>query len=164
MAGLIITGGNSSIEFIPSVNPRAGNFTSIVDTDHTNLASSFQLALAMFPADANKRIVLLSDGQENAGNAIDEATIVSANHVPIDVVPLDSSPGREVFIKEFTIPEHVSKDEPFDAKIILESTEPSDVKMQFYRNSSLVGEKKNISKSREEHFFYSSKDRREWFL
>ncbi len=157
MAGLIITGGNSSIEFIPSVNPRAGNFTSIVDTDHTNLASSFQLALAMFPADANKRIVLLSDGQENAGNAIDEATIVSANHVPIDVVPLDSSPGREVFIKEFTIPEHVSKDEPFDAKIILESTEPSDVKMQFYRNSSLVGEKKISLKAGKNIFFIPQK-------
>jgi hypothetical protein len=63
MAGLIITGGNSSIEFVPSLNPVAGNFTSIVDTDHTNLASSFQLALAMFPADVNKELSF-SDGQE----------------------------------------------------------------------------------------------------
>jgi len=157
MAGLIITGGNSSIEFVPSMNPVAGNFTSIVDTDHTNLASSFQLALAMFPSDVNKRIVLLSDGQENAGNAIDEATVVSANHVPVDVVPLNSSPGKEVFIKEFTIPEHVSKDEPFDAKIVLESTAPSDVKIQFYRNSRLAGEQKLSLKSGKNVFFIPQK-------
>ncbi|MEQ8168030.1 MAG: VWA domain-containing protein [Candidatus Eremiobacterota bacterium] len=157
MAGLIITGGNSSIEFVPSLNPRAGNFTSIVDTDHTNLASSFQLALAMFPADANRRIVLLSDGQENTGNAIDESTIVSANHVPVDVVPLDNSLEREVFIKEFTIPDHVSKDEPFDAKIVLESTVPSYVKMQFYRNSSLAGEKKLSLKAGKNIFFIPQK-------
>jgi uncharacterized membrane protein len=157
MAGLIITGGNSSIEFVPSINPKAGNFTSIVDTNHTNIASSFQLALAMFPADANKRIILLSDGQENTGNSLNEAAIVSANHVPVDVLPLDSSMEREVFIKEFSIPEKVSKDEPFDAKIVLESTVPSDVKMQFYRNSSLAGEKKLSLKPGKNVFFIPQK-------
>ncbi|MEQ8189514.1 MAG: VWA domain-containing protein [Candidatus Eremiobacterota bacterium] len=157
MAGLIVTGGNSSIEFVPSVNPGVDNFSSVVDTNHTNIAGSFQLALAMFPADANKRIVLMSDGQENAGNAINEATIVSANHVPVDILPLDSSLEREVFIKDFTIPEHVSKNEPFDAKIVLESTILSDVKIQFYRNSALTGEKKLSLKPGKNVFFIPQK-------
>ncbi len=72
-------------------------------------------------------------------------------------MPLNSSPGKEVFIKEFTIPEHVSKDEPFDAKIVLESTAPSDVKMQFYRNSRLAGEQKLSLKSGKNVFFIPQK-------
>ena len=43
------------------------------DPEHTNLASAMKLAQASFPEDAAKRIVIVSDGNENMGNALDQA-------------------------------------------------------------------------------------------
>jgi len=61
----------------------------------TNIAEAVRLGLAMFPADTAKRLVLVTDGNETAGNVIDavKQTIVSASNRPavrssdIDVAP-----------------------------------------------------------------------------
>jgi len=139
-AGLIVFGGNSYVEFIPSDRPSVSEFTSLIDTNHTDISQALRLALAMFPADSNKRILLLTDGRENMGDSLGEALLVASNRVPVDVVPIDSTLEIEVFIRDFHIPETVNIDEPFEARIILESTGDIPVKLQFYRDGKLMGE------------------------
>ncbi len=56
--------------------------------DVTDIAQAFRLALASFPADTARRIVLLTDGNENAGDVMHEVAIAEANHVSVDVVPM----------------------------------------------------------------------------
>ena len=152
-AGLVVFGGNSFVEFIPSKNPSVLDFTSVVDRGHTDLSAALRLSLAMFPADANKRIVLFSDGMENRGDVLSEALLVVSNSVSVDSVPLDSSLEKEVFLSEFNIPEVVRIDEPFEAEITLKSTQASTVKLQFYRDSRLMGEEELSIKEGKNVFF-----------
>ena len=86
----IVFGRRPRLELPPSDAPRF-NFhevASTVDGNYTDIAAAIKLALASFPEGSGKRIVLLSDGNENLGNAEEQARIARQNGVQIDVVPL----------------------------------------------------------------------------
>lgn len=59
-----------------------------IDGNYTDIAGAIKLALASFPEDTGKRIVLVSDGNENLGDAEAQAQLAKQNGVQIDVVTL----------------------------------------------------------------------------
>src|SRR5439155_8005768 len=61
---------------------------STIDNNYTDIGAAIKLALASFPEGTAKRIVLMSDGNENMGNAEEQAKLAKHNGVQIDVVPL----------------------------------------------------------------------------
>lgn len=69
----------------------------------TDLASALTLARSI-PVGEQRRIVLLSDGAENAGQAIEQADQAAIDGVPIDVVQLGGVDATDVRIDEITGP------------------------------------------------------------
>ncbi|HEU5431918.1 MAG TPA: VWA domain-containing protein, partial [Thermomicrobiales bacterium] len=61
--------------------------TAPANPDYTDIGSALALARAL-PLGGARRIVLLSDGAENVGRALDQAAQAAADGIPIDVVPL----------------------------------------------------------------------------
>jgi hypothetical protein len=55
------------------------------DQYYTDLGGAIKLALASFPESTSKRIVLLSDGNENLGNVEDQIRLAKLNNVQVDV-------------------------------------------------------------------------------
>src|SRR4030042_1872136 len=78
LGGIIAMGRSSLVEWPVSDKEGFQHFLSVVDPDHTSLAEGLRLARALFPQDARKRIVLRSDGQENLGDAVEEARFLRA--------------------------------------------------------------------------------------
>src|SRR5262249_16181967 len=70
-AGVICFGRNARLVVPPSTSPRLDFLVGDHDIDPTrsDIAKALQLALASFPEKGSKRIVLISDGNENLGNA-----------------------------------------------------------------------------------------------
>lgn len=68
--------------------------------DGTNIESALRLARALIPSDAMGRIVVLSDGNQTAGDAGRAARDLSGGSrpVPIDVIPLTYALKDEVYI------------------------------------------------------------------
>jgi len=95
---------------------------SLVDPEYTDLASAMQLALALFPSDAAKRVVLVTDGNQNMGNAREQALALADAGVGIDVAPIFSATRGEVAIEKLAIPSNVRRGQPFDMKIVLNNT------------------------------------------
>ncbi|RMD79756.1 MAG: VWA domain-containing protein, partial [Chloroflexi bacterium] len=87
-AAIVVFGGNALVERAPDSDRRLGRITSIPITNRTNIEAAIQLGMALFPADSQKRLVLLSDGGENSGRAIDVARLAASRGIPIDVVDL----------------------------------------------------------------------------
>ena len=79
LAGVIVFGKAARVEVPPTpyFSPMLG-IESVVDTEYTDLAAAIKLALATFPEDTARRIVLLSDGNENRGNALEQALAASS--------------------------------------------------------------------------------------
>ena len=74
-AGVVVFGRDAAVE-IPPFDDNVQleqTIESVVDPEYTNLAAAMKLAQALFPEDAAKRIVLMSDGNQNLGNAVEQA-------------------------------------------------------------------------------------------
>ena len=74
-AGVIVFGRDAEVE-VPPVDfdiQLAPRIESLLDPDYTNLAGAMQRAMSLFPHDAAKRVVLVTDGNENQGNVLEQA-------------------------------------------------------------------------------------------
>lgn len=77
---------------------------AIIDPDHTDVAAAIRTAVAAMPQAGRKRIVLFTDGNENAGAALAEAAGAKSAGVRIDCLPIRYSYTREVMIEKVSVP------------------------------------------------------------
>jgi uncharacterized membrane protein len=104
-AGLVLFGRQALVERPPSGERTLGTLMLTPDGARTNIAEAVQLALALLPAEGQRRIVLLSDGAENAGDALAAARVAAAGGVPLDVLSLaDPAQGPDTQITGLTLP------------------------------------------------------------
>src|ERR1041385_7944859 len=69
-AGVIVFGTDASIDRLPNEKIQFDKVEAVVDTQRSDLASAIRLATAAFPETGQKRMVLMSDGNENVGDAM----------------------------------------------------------------------------------------------
>ncbi|HVX14967.1 MAG TPA: VWA domain-containing protein [Pirellulales bacterium] len=122
--GVIVFGREAVIEVPPfdesvQLSPRV---ETPLDPESTNLAGALKLAQATFPEDAAKRIVIVSDGNQNMGDALDQARHVTDAGVGIDVQPVLSQSRSEILVEKVTLPPDVRKGQPFDLRVVVNNT------------------------------------------
>ncbi|MEX0675986.1 MAG: VWA domain-containing protein [Pirellulales bacterium] len=125
-SGVIVFGREAAVESPPLVG-RAhlpARFESAVDPEATNLAAALRLAQAVFPADAAKRVVVISDGNETTGDALAQAQRLAELGIGIDVLPLSRGGSRDVAVEKFVLPADIRQAAPFEARVVLNSTPP----------------------------------------
>ena len=100
----------------------AGN----LDPNETDIAAALKLAIASFPEGTSKRIVLISDGNENRGNALAQALIAKKNGIEIDTIPLGTSKSKhsEVYIQSVDAPPSIKEGERIPIRVIIRNTHP----------------------------------------
>ncbi|MFQ3662418.1 MAG: VWA domain-containing protein [Chloroflexaceae bacterium] len=94
-AAVVVFGTNAAVERAPQPPAPLARLTSVVVGNRTDIAEALLLGLALLPADAQKRLVLLSDGAQNLGDAVEAARLAALRGVPIEVVPLAAEAGPD---------------------------------------------------------------------
>jgi len=140
-AGLIVFGERPMVEEVPSASLKVGEVFSVVETSSTDIGAAVRLALSTFPDDAQKRIVLLTDGNETRGSVREAARHATAAGVPIDVVPLTYRHENEVVLDELTLPRKVERDEPFQVRVNVASLGPSTANLKLFCDGKVIGTK-----------------------
>jgi uncharacterized membrane protein len=128
-AGLIVFGRRPHLELPPSDAPRF-NFREVqsqVDGNYTDIGAAIKLALASFPEKTGKRIVLMSDGNENLGNAEEQARLARENGVEIDVLPLAAGHRKEneVLVQSIEAPPLVEQGAHLPIRVLVRSYNPN---------------------------------------
>ena len=123
-AAVIVFGSDAAIEVAPLDDnlPLAGRLeTSIYDLrpDATNLAQALKLAQATFPEDSSRRIVIVSDGNENEGDAQSLIQVFEEEGISVDVAPVQLTQRAEVEMDKISIPSDTRKGQPFDASVVI---------------------------------------------
>lgn len=77
-----------------------------VDGSFTDIESGLALARAL-PVGGSRRIVLVSDGAENLGTALDQVSQAATDGIPIDVLPLPGVSGDDLRVEGATAPEAI---------------------------------------------------------
>jgi uncharacterized membrane protein len=129
-AGVIVFGREAAIEIPPFDDdiPVSGSFESFLECrDATNLEAALKLAQASFPEDTAKRIVIVTDGNENLGNARIVAPALANNGIGIDIVPVRLTTRAEVAVEKITIPPDLRRGTPFEVRTILNNFMAQDV-------------------------------------
>lgn len=121
-AGVVVFGADAVLERAVGPERSLPEPSSVVDRSHTNLAAAIRLGVAALPTDAARRIVLLSDGNENLEQAATAARFAASARVPIAVVPLASASGAEALIRAVETPQYLREGEAFSSRITIESS------------------------------------------
>jgi hypothetical protein len=90
--------------------------------EQTKLADGVQMAMAIAPPNTAVRILLISEGNETAGDLKETARIAAINRIPIDVLPLRYEYDREVIFKRLAAPTKARSGETISLRFILNST------------------------------------------
>ena len=111
--GIVAVGRNALVEQSVKSQIDFTHFESTPDTNYTDLAAGLRLAAAILPADTQRHIVLLTDGQQNLEDALQEAQLLQQEGIRLDVVPLPTTTGPEARVDNLTAPTQLHTNERF---------------------------------------------------
>lgn len=136
-AGVLVFGGDSNIEQFVSAKVQFEGLNTMPVTSETNLEQAVQTALSLYPEYSSKRLVLLTDGGENAGDLSRMSSSLLAAQVDVQVEKWDSTPGEEVYLSNLSVPEKISIGETFSVDVEVESTVHTGARLQLYNDNTL---------------------------
>ncbi len=142
LAGVLVFGGEAAIETRPNPQLDLALIRAVVGSQRTDIASAIRLGTAAFPETGQKRLVLLSDGNENVGDAFSALTAARPLGVTLDALPLGVSRGSDVSVRKLSVPAGLKKGTTFDVKIVVQSDEAQTGTMRLYLNETYLGEQK----------------------
>ncbi len=118
---IINIGAEARVRGMPDTHTLVDPGTAVVNLDATNLADGLRKAMAIAPKDTAVRIILVSDGNENVGNATAVANIIRSNGIPIDVLGLKYEHQKEVLFDRIVAPSHARKGQNITVNMVLRS-------------------------------------------
>src|SRR6266850_3034532 len=140
--GVIVFGTDASIETTPNSAVDLQKIQAVVGTDRSDLAAAIRLGTAAFPENGQKRLVLLTDGNENIGDAM--GAVLAAEHlkVSVDVIPLGVSRANDVSVERLQVPSKLKKGQAFEVKIFVQADRAGPATIRLYRKEQFLGEQK----------------------
>jgi len=141
--GVVVFGSEASIETMPAAAVDLQKIQAVVGAERTDLAAAIRLGTAAFPETGQKRLVLLTDGNENAGDAMAAALAgFQQLGVSLDVVPLGVSRGNDVSVQKLQVPPKLKKGQAFEIKIFVQAEQAAPATVRLFRNEQFLGEQK----------------------
>src|SRR5262245_4764392 len=139
-AALLTTLARSASEGERPGNPEQPNAAS----QGTNIESALEAAVASTPPGYVPSVVLVSDGNENLGDALKAALKAG---LPISTVPLATRSDPEVQVAAVTLPAQVRQGEPFYVEVVINSNHDDEGIVTVYRGAhEVVRETRQIKK------------------
>jgi uncharacterized membrane protein len=105
----------------------------------TNLFQAIQLAQAALPPGQANRVVLLTDGRQNAGNALAAAQAAKDAGIDLHYVRAPLTFSQEVVAESLVLPQEVKYGEPFQAKVVAWSYKDTQGRVSLFRNGEFLG-------------------------
>lgn len=139
-AGVVVFANGAAIETTPNARLDLQKIHAVVGTERSDLASAIRLGTAAFPETGQKRLVVLSDGNENIGDALGAVASARSLGVSIDVVPLGVTRGGDVSVQKLGIPSKLKTGQTFDVGIFVQSDTNRAATLRLFQNDRYLGE------------------------
>ncbi len=138
--GVIVFGNGASIESTPNPRVDLQKIHAVIGTERTDIASAVRLGTAAFPESGQKRLVLLSDGNENVGEAVGAVLAARALGVSVDVVPLGIARQGDVSVQKLGVPANLKQGQTFEVKIFAQADRARTANLRLFRNDQFLGQ------------------------
>ena len=104
VAGIVAFGKDALVERLPSELEEIDRIASAPVQSATDIGAALRLATALFPDDAQKRIVLLSDGNDTTGSGQAEGALAASRGVEIETRQIGLGDVDEVVVERLVTP------------------------------------------------------------
>lgn len=135
---IIAVDGVASVEQLFDNTVELSGLSAAIDPDLSNLAGGLRLGAALFPENTARRIVILTDGNENVGSVLTEADQLVATGIPVDVVPLRFRHDNEVIFEQLIAPPTAELEETINLQMVVRAQRPLRGKLSIYNNDELI--------------------------
>lgn len=139
-AAIVLFGADAWIERGMSSFRDLAPFSVRVRTAGTNIENAIRLGLSLFPPDAAKRLVLISDGKQTAGDAETAARLARALNVRLDVVPLQSVAGIDAAIERVDAPQRASIGQTIPLEVVVRSNAAMQAQLTVFSGPQVVAQ------------------------
>lgn len=150
--GLLVFGTEAALETEVNRVLDKVKIDAVVPTERTDIAAAIRLGTAAFPETGMKRLVLLSDGNENLGDAMTALLSARPLGVRLDVVPLGVQRTNDISVQRLSLPNRVKKGQTFDAKIFVNADRAQSAALRIVQNQQVLGER-TVQLSRGKNLF-----------
>ncbi|RJX40695.1 VWA domain-containing protein [Paenibacillus pinisoli] len=111
----------------------AYTFRTALNDRHTDLARGLQMGASLLGREGG-RIILLSDGEQNAGDALRQARLLKEAGIQVDTVFMASGHQRDAAINELVVPVSVKQGETFSLQLAVQSTFEGEAEIRLYED------------------------------
>jgi Ca-activated chloride channel homolog len=124
--GLVVFDAVAAASAMPTRADPTDRSLDVRYAEGTDIAQALRLAAAMLPADASGRLLLISDGNQTAGDALRVAdSLATGVPVPVDVVPVRYRVEREVLVERVDAPPSAAAESTITVRMVLRATAPA---------------------------------------
>ncbi len=138
-AALLTFDGQANIEQLPA-RPGADGGVHVPlplpdgrRPDKTNIAQGIRIATACALEDTNNRVLIISDGNQNVGDARAEAQTAKANNISVDVLPVRYERGADVVFDQLRAPPYANLHERISLRMMLRSSARTSGRIVLFR-------------------------------
>ena len=137
-----------------------------VGHDGTDIAAAIEAAAAAMPPEYVPRILLLTDGNQTRGDALQAALATASrgrrgNPIPITTIPLPTRDDPEVQMSAVKVPAQVREGEPFYVEVVIDSNHEDEGLIEVFRGAHKVLSETKPLKKGENRFRFPQSIQRE---
>ncbi len=138
VAGIVAFGREALVERLPSELTEIDRLASAPVKSATDIGAALRLATALFPDDAQKRIVLLSDGNDTGGGGQAEAALAATQGVRLETRRIGPGNIDEVLVERLTTPSTARLGESVSAVAEIRSSVAQPATVRLFVDGALV--------------------------
>ena len=139
-AGVILFGDNAKVDKIIDNKASYKSLNSSPVSTATNIQSAVETAITLFEDGTSKRIVLITDGEENKGDILKSIPLINAENIDLKVYKVSGESGNEIYVDNVTIPDNIAIGEEFSVQIDLQSNYSTSAKLTLFSGREKIRE------------------------
>jgi uncharacterized membrane protein len=138
-AGIVAFGGEALVERLPSELKQLDGIASVPARSATDVGGALRLAAALFPDETQKRIVLVSDGNDTTGRGQSEAALAAARGVQVETHVVGIGAADEVLVERVRTPATARAGEEIEAEVVIRSSVAQRATVRLFGDGAQVG-------------------------
>ena len=144
VAGIVAFGKEALVERLPSDLAEIDRIASAPVRSASDIGGALRLATALFPDDAQKRIVLLSDGNDTTGTGQAEAALSATRGVRIETRQIGLGASDEVLVERASSPSTTRLGEDIEIVSEVRSSVAQPATIRLFVNGIQAGEAQRL--------------------
>ena len=156
-AGVVAFGDNSLIESFVSKDSVFNKIETEPRGIYTDIENALTTSVSLLPQNSKKRVVLITDGEENEGNSSKLASSIIGENIDFKVYRIEREIGKEAAVESITVPKRLRVGEEFSIVAVIESTVQTGAKLTLISGKDKSVEERVVLQKGSNRFVFRDK-------